>query len=965
MRRPRPQRHNRSRASALSFGCVNVRSLHNKLAAVNDVRNEHQIDVLLLTETWHDSDSVCISQMRSQGFSVVERARVRQDSASLGTNHGGVVIAASPGVHLKQIDVDLKTCEVVAAHVATTVPVCIALLVYRPPGPATGFFDELSETLGRLSVLSERLVVAGDINIHVDRPLEPDTVRLLATLADHGLACPETGPTHNLGGRLDIVAVGSYQSDTAPAVDVLDVGLSDHHLLTWTMSATRTPPIYTSVTRRSWSRVNMDDLQSAISSSALSSSSSWETVTDVDSLAALYDSELQVIADQFAPVRTVTVRRRSSDVWFDDECRTSKKACRLAERRARQHPTAPNIEEWRACRRVYYRLLRSTKEAFWRQHAEADMGRPRDLWSTFNKVLGQQRAPAGQTVITADEFQLFFDKKVQTIRSSTAAAPPPSFTESPVDDRLTTFGPVTVTEVVEAIHRLPDKQCASDVLPTRLLKQLAEQLAPFLAHLFSCSSHSGVVPRVYKSAYVTPLIKKPSLDAADVKSYRPISNLSVVSKLLERVISRKLVSFLSTHDLMPPLQSAYRRGHSTETAVVKVLSDILMALDRGELAMLAFLDLSAAFDTVDHVTLLGRLQTTFGVTGTAAEWLRSYLTGRTQFVQVGQCRSSMVDILYGVPQGSVLGPILFLLYTADVAGLVHNHRLDAQFYADDSCIYGSCDHRPPAVTSLQLQMSRCIGDVAECMAANRLQLNPDKTEIMWCGSRRRSSQLPTQPVTVCTSLIQPTKTVRDLGVWLDSNLTMSTHIGKTVAGCFASLRRIKSVRRSLSRESTTRLVVALVLSRLDYGNAVLAGLPAVQLSRLQSVLNAGARVIYNAGWRCHVTPLLKELHWLRVPERIKFKLCTLVHRCLNGVAPRYLACELTRVSDIASRRRLRSASSLDLSVPTTNRSTLGDRAFPVAAARAWNSLPADVRSATSLPVFRRRLKTFLFRGSFC
>ena len=174
---PRSQRHDGIHSSALSFGCVNVRSLNKKLAALNEVRSKHQIDVLMLTETWHDSDSVCISQMRSDGFSVVERARVRQDPTSLGTNHGGVVIAASPGVHLKQIDVNMKTCEVVAAHVLAAVPVCIALLIYRPPGPATGFFEELGETLGRLSMMSKRLVVAGDINIHVDRPLEPDTVQ--------------------------------------------------------------------------------------------------------------------------------------------------------------------------------------------------------------------------------------------------------------------------------------------------------------------------------------------------------------------------------------------------------------------------------------------------------------------------------------------------------------------------------------------------------------------------------------------------------------------------------------------------------------------------------------------------------------------------------------------------------------------------------------------------------------------
>jgi hypothetical protein len=206
--------------------------------------------------------------------------------------------------------------------------------------------------------------------------------------------------------------------------------------------------------------------------------------------------------------------------------------------------------------------------------------------------------------------------------------------------------------------------------------------------------------------------------------------------------------------------------------------------------------------------------------------------------------------------------------------------------------------------------------------------------------------------------------VRDLGVWIDNGITMATHINKVAAGCYAVLRQLRSVRRSVTREALTSLVVSLVLSRLDYCNALLAGLPSTQIDRLQSVENAAARMIFAARRRDHVTPLQQQLHWLRVSDRIMYKLCSLVYRCLHGLGPDYLACELQRVSDIESRRRLRSASTVTLVVPATKHSMLGDRAFPVAAARAWNTLPPDVTSASTLSSFRRRLKTHLFEASY-
>ena len=207
------------------------------------------------------------------------------------------------------------------------------------------------------------------------------------------------------------------------------------------------------------------------------------------------------------------------------------------------------------------------------------------------------------------------------------------------------------------------------------------------------------------------------------------------------------------------------------------------------------------------------------------------------------------------------------------------------------------------------------------------------------------------------------RTVQDLGVYIDADVTMSAHVTAIFKACFAALRQIRSVRCSLTRTTLLTLVHALVVTKVDYCSSVLSGTG--QLSqRLQSVFNASTRLVCSARKSEDITPLLCELHWLQVPERIQFRLCVLVYRCLNGTAPSYLAETLHMTADLGSRQRLRSASTSTLVIPSTQRTTLGDRAFPVAAARAWNALPPSVRSASSLLQFRCDMKAALFQSSY-
>jgi len=212
--------------------------------------------------------------------------------------------------------------------------------------------------------------------------------------------------------------------------------------------------------------------------------------------------------------------------------------------------------------------------------------------------------------------------------------------------------------------------------------------------------------------------------------------------------------------------------------------------------MLSLFDLSAAFDTVDHHTLLQPLHNLLRSRWRRAECFSSYLAGRTQFVRTSATFSLPLPVMHGVPQGSVLGSILFLLYVADLLQLIKRHQLVPHAFADDTEIYGFC--RPCDVVALSDRMSACADEVLSWMRANRLQANPSKTEVLWCSSSRRQHQIPATSVRIGITDVLPVSSVRDLGVYIGSDVTMRTHVIATVKLCFSALRQLRSVRRCLS-----------------------------------------------------------------------------------------------------------------------------------------------------------------------
>ena len=422
---------------------------------------------------------------------------------------------------------------------------------------------------------------------------------------------------------------------------------------------------------------------------------------------------------------------------------------------------------------------------------------------------------------------------------------------------------------------------------------------------------------------------------------------------------------MTTNDLHMPLQSAYKQNHSTESALLKVKNDILLNMEAQKVTLLVLLDLSAAFDTVRHGTLLNRLKSRFGVDGKALEWFASYLADRTQRVTVNDGLLSAFPLRQGVPQGSCLGPLLFTVYTSKLFDIVSKHLPSVHCYADDTQLYLAFSFDVQGEDEAALNAIRdCIHDLRNWMIEDRLMLNDDKTELMLIGTRQQLQKVNLNDITVGDTVVEAKSVARNLGSWFDRNLDMSSHISKQCASAFYHLHNISRIRRFLSTDTTKALVHALVTSRLDYCNSLLYGLPASHLNKVQRVLNAAARLVCRAPRYCRKTPLLYELHWLPVRQRISFKILLFVFKAIHGFAPTYLR-ELVSIK-ISGNYNLRSSSDgLLLATPTYRRRvTLGDRSFQVAARALWNVLPREIRSITDLGIFKRHLKTHLFRKAF-
>jgi hypothetical protein len=799
---------------------------------------------------------------------------------------------------------------------------------------------------------TDKLVLLGDFNIHYDNPQNNDTHKVLDILDCNGLKQHVQQPTRK-NHILDWI-VTRESSDLVYGVVVNDHLQSDHSATLCSLKIRKPTKQKRRVVRRNIKAV---DAQTFGAEAATRLENRPPSIDPVEH----FDTTLQTLLDEQAPATTKLIVDRPNAPWYTPALSQAKRQRRIAERRWRKTRLTIHRQIYNTHKHQVQNLVTEAKQAHYSQKiSEATSSKA--LYATLNDLLGQSNTSPLPTNIEPSKlpqaFADYFHNKIQIIRDKLNQTPfqhtdiPSCFSGTP----LTDFKPLTLPQLEETLQHITLKTCDLDPLPTQLYKSCLSNLLPSILEIINTSLQTGIFPDTFKTAIVKPLLKKTSLEPNVLGNYRPVSNLSFISKLLERIVLNQLNEHLSSNNLLSPLQSAYRPNHSTETALLKISNDLLRSADDGNISLVALLDLSAAFDTVDHTILLNRLHSTFGINDTALSWFRSYLSDRKQTVHIDNLTSSPVLLSCGVPQGSVLGPVLFSLYTQPLDHIFDKHKIPHHSFADDSQLYNSSP--PEQIDSLLSSVSSCISDIQNWMTENKLQLNSSKTEALLIGTKSKLSTVSANSLPLQDTSIPLSSEAKNLGVILDNTLSMQKHISSVCRTCYFQLRRIASVRNYLTTDAAAKLVTSTILSRLDYCNSLLAGLPSTSISKLQRIQNNSARLILRKKKTDHITPLLKQLHWLPISERISYKLNTITYKCLHKTAPSYLSDTLSLYTP--SRTLRSTADTLKLKIPRTKLVTAGQRSFSSQAPISWNNLPLNLRQKPTLTSFKAALKTHFF-----
>ena len=945
---------------------VNTRSIKNKVDLVLENSELENLDFLAITETWlADTDEdrawIATSQLESDQYSFHTHNRLEKKGGGLGLLH-------RKEYQVTKLDnpAQLDTLEYAIWKAQLRKLQITLLVIYHPPLGSAGnthtrFLDQVSELLQIVLTKHNNLVVLGDFNIAIQDLGSPDSITYRDTMTALGLMQHVTQATHNKGNTLDHIYTESIDTLGIRHSFIGDY-MSDHRLVGIEINKKKTSAQLDNRPRRQFKKLDLENFSKVFNNEVVLKNSKLEDIW------AAYVKELDRTLDEIIPKEEGRKNKKPPKPWYTPSLLDQRKIVRKRERifikyREDQH--------WRAFTRErnrYTRMIRFNKRSSIASLVQSSEKDAKKLFKIMNSILGRNddnpMPPSKTDKQLAEDFASYFSEKIDKIREKFKGTSPykPRQLDTP---QLVKFAPIPSSQLGKLITRMQPKSCGLDTLPTSKLQEILQGCLPSITHLVNSSLDQGIFSSDWKEALVKPLVKKKSLGTQN-SNYRPVSNLSFISKIVEKVALDQFNNHCQEFKLVPEYQSAYRKHHSCETSLVKLVNDILWGMENQLVTAIVILDLSAAFDTVDHDLLVDVLEKRFGITGTARKWYESYLRPRSFRVEVGKERSQPRQLDYSVPQGSIQGAFLFVAYASTLEEIVNKNTLELNGFADDHSVRrmfrpSKLGHRDELETIAIIEESML--DIKSWMDQVRLKMNDSKTEFIYFGWPSQLDKCITQHINVNGEHIEKAEITKYLGAYLDSKLDFKEHIKTKCKAAMLNIFRIRAARKSLTRSTCNKLMVTLVLSHLDYANSLLGKLPSSSISKMQAVQNIAAKITLRKGKYDSATSCLQTLHWLPIRKRIEYKIISLVFKSLHGEAPPYLERLIKQLTP--TRKGLRSEKDkMKLLVPKTSRKTFAARSFSVLGPELWNQLPSELRQINNYTTFKKDLKTHLFKQAF-
>ena len=935
----------------------NAQSIVNKVDNVLRTLTDKSVDLAGICETWITEEcNETTARIKSYGYSIFHS--FRKDRRG-----GGAALLYKMCYKLIPFEApkSFKSFEYTAASLKTATGTNVMFVIVYRPGVMTSMFNiEIDQLFSEIQPKADCIILAGDLNIHFDQLNNRLYKQAFEILQSYGLQRNVFESTHIGGGSLDQIFTFSLKNQLNCEVDIDSTRAlsSDHFPVYCNLSLTFEKKYFKEVTYHKLGDVDNDlfvsDLNCIINNLKIDSHSFHDSVKRLT-------SDCHKLITNHAPLITRKIPVIETAPWFDKGYRQLRQLRRKAERRLKKPDCTidDRIAFKDACKACTI-MANSKKREYFKNVMEKSQGNPRTLYKMVNKALDRKQDKPLPTYTDdvkklTNDFNLYFSEKVEKIRQNMSSPSNVDFeSEIPQMRQMHEFRPTDIDEIKQIINETGIKCSPDDILPHRALKDHISTLLPTLVELVNVSLTTGNVNGV-KLADIIPNLKSDSLDPNALKNFRPISNLTFLGKLIERVVLKQLNEHLAHNNLNCDEQSAYKKHNSTETILIRIWNDLLIASDEKSATIVMMLDLSAAFDTVDHDLLIKILRHEIGLGGKVLQWFTSFLKGRSQRVRLGTFTSEEILIKFGVPQGSVLGPVLFNIYLRSIYKYVQKIGFQILGYADDHQIAKKFKPSSQNIV-LTYELKKCFYRIKDWMNNYFLQMNDMKTQMILFGPPKVLHDIQIRGINIePDTTIRFISSVKNLGIYLDSHLTLNKQITEVKKKCFLTIRNIRKIRFLLSPDQVKTIVNSLVISCLDYCNSLYFGISEKLLLQLQLIQNACAKAVTGKYKYDHLDDDLKTLHWLNVRKRVIFKIGLLAYKSVNGLSPHYL-------QDLF--QYCHHGHNLNLIVPSTKSlQKYGQRSFGVIGPRLLNNLPDYITKCDSVTSFKSTLKTFLFNLS--